>query len=499
MAVAAKEQFFERLDYEGLALTYDDVRLQTRSSQFKPLDDIDISSRFSEHIEVKVPIISAAMDTVTLSPMAIEIGKLGGLGVINAAMSIYDQRQEVRRVKKASHNLIDTPITVQESDTLLSVLNMCKERRFDFRTFPVLNSDGKVTGILSAKDFEYPESLDIPVATAMTPSEYIHSAPAGTGLREAYDIMQSRKIKTLPLINEDGTIGGLYLWSDVKRNIREADQYNVDQNGQLIAAAAVSTGEDTLERVDALSKYTDVFVIDTANGDAFYAFETLKAIKRNFKEVEVVVGNISDGPSALELAQAGANGIKVGQGPGSICTTRRELGIGKPQVSAIYDCVRHLNGDKKYKHIPVCADGGIKDHGDISIAFAAGAHTVMLGKMLAGTAEAPGNVVTLDNGSRVKQYRGMGSASALKDNEASRERYGANNGGEVILPQGIEAIVPFEGSVKDVLGLCVAALKDSMKDVKAPDIEYHRENSLLMRITVSGLRESHPHDVKAIR
>jgi len=292
-------------------------------------------------------------------------------------------------------------------------------------------------------------------------------------------------------LDEDGTVRGLYLFSDVSRIFRDAVQYNVDENGQLRTGAAVSTGLDTLKRVEALSEYLDVVVIDTADGDSYYAFETLKKIRTAFPDLDIVVGNVSEGRSARELAEAGANGIKVGQGPGSICTTRRETGIGTPQVTAVYECVKALGKD--FAHIPVCADGGIKDHGDIPIAFAAGTQSVMMGRMLAGTEEAPGEIITRRDGSRFKIYRGMGSKSALEMNLASRERYGAN--GDIFLAEGVEAPVPLDGKVEDVLKLCLLALCKGMSYVKAPDLAAHRYGTLFTRITNAGLVESHPHNV----
>jgi IMP dehydrogenase len=489
-----KKIFFKIHEIMGVALTYDDVRMRTQSGQYSELLDIDTTSKFSQNIELKTPIVSAAMDTVTESKMAIEMAKLGGIGVIHAALSIDEQYKEVRRVKKASHNLIDTPITVHTNDTLNEVEKMRDRRRFDFSTFPVQDSEGKLVGLLTGKEFEFPESLDISVAEAMTPIGDLRTAPKETGLNEAYGIMQQGKINTLPLIDDDGSVGGLYIWSDVQRNVREANINNVDGNGQLRTAVAITTGSDSLNRVDALSKYVDVMVLDTADGDSYYAFKTLKAIKKNFPEVEIVVGNISEGSSARELAEAGANGIKVGQGPGSICSTRPETGIGMPQVTAVYSCVKALG--RKYSHIPVCADGGIKDHGDIPIAIAAGAHSVMLGKLLAGTDEAPTPIIVRKDGTRVKLYSGMGSLRSLNSNLSSRERYAA--GGKLVLPEGVDAYVPYEGELKDVLGLCVLGLKKGMRYVKSPDIKTHRNQTKFARITNSGLRESHPHDVEVI-
>lgn len=491
-----KVEFFEKMEQEGLALTFDDVRLSTGSGDRSQLPDtLDISSRFSQHVELKVPFVSAAMDTVTSGDMAIAMAKLGGLGVIHAAMPLEDQRVEVRRVKMEINGLILKPVTVNENETLESVLKTCTENRFSFRTFPVTNDQEKFVGILTEDDFKYPDNLLARVGEAMTPADKVTSAPVGTTLEEAYHQMQKKKINTLPLLN-DGTVEGLYLFRDVSRIYRAVGQYNVDPEGSLRSAAAVSTGKDTLERIERIRKYLDVVVIDTADGDSYFAFKTLQEIKAVYPDLDVVVGNISDGSSARQLAEAGADGIKVGQGPGSICTTRRETGIGMPQVTAVYECVKALGKD--FAHIPVCADGGIKDHGDIPIAFAAGAHSVMMGRMLAGTKEAPGEVLQRRDGSRVKVYRGMGSPSALQENAASRERYGATDS-NIFLAEGVEAQVPYEGKIDEVLGLCALALRKSMRYVKAPDITYMREQTRLFRITNAGLRESHPHDIDIIK
>lgn len=488
-----KVAFFDRMDEQELALTFDDVRMRTRSGSEEPLPEtIDIQSRFSEHVELKVPFVSAAMDTVTTGDMAIAMAKLGGLGVVHAAMSIENQRDEVRRVKKEVHGLIEKPIMVSATDTLEAVLATCDQKRFDFRTFPVIDSNGKFVGLLTGDDFKYPDSMSVTVETVMKSADQVSTTAGDTTLEQAYRRMQAEKISMLPILTAKGEVEGLYLFSDVSRIHRDAVQYNVDGNGQLRVAAAISTGKDALERVEALSKYLDVAVIDTADGDSHYAFKTLQAVKAAYPDLDVVVGNISDGASARELAEAGANGIKIGQGPGSICTTRRETGIGMPQVTAVYEARKAL-GDS-YAHIPVIADGGIKDHGDIPIAFAAGADAVMMGRMLAGTKEAPGDVIIRRDGSRVKVYRGMGSPSALQDNDASRERYGASKSG-IFLAEGVEAQVPFEGNVEDVLGLCILALRKGMRYVKAPDLAYHQQNTLFKRITNAGLRESHPHDI----
>lgn len=490
-----KVKFFEDLETQHIALTFDDVRERTASGRLQPLpEQIDTTSKFSTNVTLKIPFVSAAMTSVTEGQMAIAMAKEGGLGIIHAAMSIDEQRKEVRRVKKDVNSLIEEPICVRDNQSLESIMRMCDERKFDFRTFPVLDSEGRFVGILSGNDFKYPERMSEIVQNVMTPAERVTSSAEGTSSEDAYKIMQREHISTLPVINEDRGVSGLFLWSDVSRVHRESAKYNVDHNGQLIVGAAVSTSGDVIERVSELQRYADVIVLDSADGDSFYAFQTLEKLKSNF-DIDIVVGNISEGESAFELAEAGADGIKVGQGPGSICTTRAEMGIGMPQVTAVYNCVKALR--EKYPHVPICADGGIKEHGDISIAIAAGAHAVMMGKMLAGTTESPGPIMVKGDGSRYKNYWGMGSAKELRENAASRERYGARDW-KLAIPEGIESRIPYEGDLKDVLGVCVRALVKSMRYVKSPDITAHRLNTRFTRITNAGLRESHPHDVEVI-
>jgi IMP dehydrogenase len=367
---------------------------------------------------------------------------------------------------------------------------------YDFTTFPVVDQQNRFIGIVSSDSFRYTEDTQTTVGQAMKPAAKVTTAPVDTSLEEAYQIMLKNKINTLPLVSEDLTVKGLYLFSDAQRVHLDRHAYNVDTDGQLYVAAAVSAGSsDLMDRVDRLSKYVDAIVLDTADGDSYYAFRSLQQIKEKHPKLDVVVGNITTGKSAYELAQAGADGIKVGQGGGSICVTRPETGIGIPQVSAVFDCIRAL--EAKFPHIPVNSDGGIKNHGDIGIAMTAGAHSVMMGRMLAGTREAPGNVITRKDGSVVKEYRGMGSADALQDNEASRLRYGVKPGG-LILPEGVVSQVPFEGAAADVLGVCALALRKTMRYVKAPSLRILREEATFTRITNNGLRESHPHDVQVV-
>ncbi len=493
MSALEKSVFFDKMASEGLALTFDDVRLETASSEFST-SEVNIASRFSRNVELKTPIISAAMDTVTESAMAIAIAKLGGLGIIHAGLSIEEQRNEVRRVKLFLNGLIEKPVVVYESQSIENVLKVCEEKKFDFRTFPVVNSDGKFVGLLTQNDFDFCDDRSSSVGNIMTPADDVFNAPGNISVEQAQDLMKARKKKTLPLLNKDGTVAGLYVFSDVNR-ITQANygQHNLDQRGRLRVGAAVPSDQEAIERVSELSKYLDVVVIDTAQGDSKFAFSTLKNLKEEFPELDVVVGNISASSSARKLAEAGADGIKVGQGPGSICTTRIETGIGSPQVTAVYECVKAIGNED----IPVCADGGIKEPGDISIAIASGASSVMMGSMLAGTKEAPGDLIKLENGSRVKLYRGMGSPSALKDNPASRKRYSVEGSGQP-LSEGVESYIPYKGSVTELMDHYIKALRKSMSYVGAENIEEHRKNTRIVRITNAGMRESHPHDVKVI-
>lgn len=487
-----KESFFDKMSKDYLALTYDDVFVDPARGNVTS-KEVCLESHFSRNVDLKIPLISAAMDTVTEAPMAIAMARLGGLGVIHAGLSIDDQKRAVRRVKLELNGVINKPIMVKPERSIESVLNECSERGFSFRTFPVIDTAGRLMGVLTSGDIEFSDSPHDSVESAMTPLKEVISAPANTSVHEAYKMMMRLKKKTLPIVDSEGVVQSLYLWSDVSRIVRgDAAQCNVDNEGRLRVAAAVPTDDEAIDRVWEMSHYLDVAVIDTAQGDSRFAFRTLERLKTDFPKLDVVVGNISVAASARDLAAAGADGIKVGQGPGSICTTRIETGIGRPQVTAVYDCSRAV---EKYC-IPVCADGGITKRGDLLVALAAGAHSIMMGSRLAATDEAPGEVVT-HNGAKVMLYRGMGSPSAIKDSAAARKRYGDTADSQP-LPEGEESYVSYQGSVVRVVNDLIKALRKGMSLVGAPDVNYVREQSTLIRITVSGLRESHPHDVQVI-
>lgn len=495
--IPKKEKFFAKQEEEGVALTFNDVRLSTAPSQFKP-DETDIRSRFSRNVDLKLPFVSAAMDTVTESGMAIAIAQLGGLGVIHAGLDPDEQRVHVRRVKKALNAKIEDPITVQATDTLEVVLNRIDEKGYDFRTFPVIDSEGWFAGLLRKDDFEFAENTGVRVEDAMEPRTRVLSAKPDITIQEAYQLMCDRKIKKIPLLNEDGSVAGMYVFSDVRRIVRDnSGMNNVDDKDRLRVAAAVPTNDGALERVELMGSYLDVVVIDSAQGDSKFALETLQKLKEAYPNLDVVVGNISSPESARLLADAGADGIKVGQGPGSICTTRIVTGIGTPQVTAVYECKRAVL-ESSNPDVPVCADGGIAEPGDISIAIAAGADSVMMGSMLAGTEEAPGDIIRREDGTRVKIHRGMGSLEAMRDNESSRDRYGVQKGTGVPLAEGVVSHVPFDGPVVEKIDLVMKALRKSLSYVGAGTIEDHQRNTLLFRVTNAGMRESRPHGVTVI-
>ena len=388
----------ERAREEGLALTFDDVRLRTGYAEVMP-NQVNIESKFSRNVGLKIPVVSAAMDTVTEYGLAIELAKLGGMGVIHRSLSVEDQADHVARVKHHLNGLIEKPICVYEDESVPTILAKREEKGYPFHSFPVLSREGKLVGIVTGNDFEFCGDSQLNVRDIM--STELISAPRDTTIDRAYDLMRSEKKKILPLVTENREVAGMYVFSDVKRiKTRSAETYNVDNKGQLRVAAAVGTGDEALKRVERLSKRVDVIVIDTAHGDSKSVIDTLREIKRNYS-LDVVVGNVSIGESAKRLVEAGADGIKVGQGPGSICTTRVIAGIGRPQVSAVYDCAKAIEGID----IPICADGGLRSSGDIPLAIAAGAHSVMMGSMLAGTEEAPGEIVFVE-GRQWKSYRG---------------------------------------------------------------------------------------------
>ncbi|SER32663.1 inosine-5'-monophosphate dehydrogenase [Faunimonas pinastri] len=488
-------KFFASLSDQGLMLTYSDVRLRTTYSEVLP-PDANLASRISRNVELRVPLISSPMDTVTTASMAIAMAEAGGIGVVHRGLSPEAQAKEIARVKNHLNARIEAPITVQQDETVSDVLTMRERKRYRFHSFPVLDGDGKVVGLVTGSDFDFCQNLNAPVRSIMTPLADLTVGQPGMGPREAFDLMNRQKKKVLLLIGENARLAGLYAFSDMKRIFARAEgqqsEFNVDAKGQLRVAAAVGVGEKALERAALLSrKHCDVFHIDTAHGDSRGVIETLKTLKAQYPDVDIIAGNVSSGDSAKRLADAGADGILVGQGPGSICTTRVIAGIGVPQVSAIYDCVRAIEGSG----VPIVADGGIGNSGDMVIALAVGASTVMLGRLLAGTEEAPGETRFL-NGMQVKDYRGMGSLGAMRESSASRERYGqASVLPQKLVPEGVEGIVPYRGPVRSVLDQYLGGIRSGMGYIGARTVSELSDRAEIFRITNAGLAESHPHDI----
>jgi len=483
--------FFARMEDLGQAVTYGEVRLKTGFSQIPPAQ-VSLETRFSRRVSLKMPVVSAAMDTVTESGMAIAIAQLGGIGVIHRNLSPEEQRNEARRVKYHLSGMISSPITVTEAMTFNEINVMRKERNFPFHSFPVLDAGGKLVGIITQNDFDFCGDLSQTTSQVMTRD--LITAGSETTVDEAYAIMQNAKKKVLPLVDAEGHLAGMYLYSDLKRiKSGTSSGFSLDAQARLQVAAAVGTGDDALRRVELLGSYVDVIVIDTAHGDSQAVFDTLREIKRN-SDLDVVVGNVSEGSSAHRLVYAGADGIKVGQGPGSICTTRIIAGIGCPQVTAVYNVVHALEGTD----VPVCADGGIEYSGDITIAIGAGAHTVMMGKLLAGTEEAPGEA-EFHSGRWMKSYRGMGSLAAMKANLSSRQRYRQTDDAPgKLVPEGIEATVPHIGGLATIMYQYLGGLRAGMGYVGAATIQELREKADFYRISAVGMAESHPHGVQAV-
>jgi IMP dehydrogenase len=485
-----RKETLDIAEKERLALTFDDVRLIPAYSEVLP-DEVNLNSRFSRNVPLKIPLVSAAMDTITEHKLAIEMAKNGGLGIIHKNLSPKEQAWQVSRVKHHLNGKIEDPICVREEDSIEEVLNMREEKAYTFHSFPVLDAGGKLIGIITRNDFDFCDDLSKKVKDIMTP--FPLTAPENTTIEEAYKILLDKKKKILPLVKKDNEISGIYVFSDVKRIVTgNLCMYNIDSNGKLIVGAAIGVYKDAFSRLEELVKSdVDVVVIDTAHGHSKGVLETLREIKEQYPKLDVVAGNIASGEAAETLVRAGADGVKIGVGPGSICTTRIIAGIGTPQLSAIYRCSRALSDFD----IPICADGGLKNSGDITIAISGGANCVMMGNMLGGTDESPGDLITF-NGRQWKKYRGMGSLSAMREHRGSKERY--QQGGRKmknLVPEGIDGLIPYRGKLADILIQYVGGLKSGMGYVGAKSIEELREKAQFDRITNAGLNESHPHDI----
>lgn len=490
--VFKKDNFFENIEKLGLALSYGDVRLKTSYSEVAP-NQVNIKSRFSRRVPLNCPLVSSPMDMITEHKMAIALAKAGGLGVIHRSLSPKDQAKEVSRVKFYLNGLIEKPICLRIDESIKSVLKMMAEKDYSFRSFPVIDARGRLVGLISSNDLEFCVNHSLKVRQIMTRFKNLVTAEDDISLQRAFAVMRKNKKKILPLVDKQKKLAGMYVYSDVKRIITGGSPwYNLDANGNLRVGAAVGVGEEALARAELLkARGVDVLVIDTAHGDSKAVLETLKKLKKKYSDLDIVAGNVSEPESAKRLAQAGADGVKVGQGPGSICTTRLVAGIGCPQVTAVYNCARALRGSGA----PVCADGGIEYSGDITVAIAAGANSVMLGKMLAGASETPGEVF-IKNGLPVKPYRGMGSLAAMQASQSSRERYGQKSAGEdKLVPEGVEAVVPYKGEVEKIIFQILGGFKSGLGYAGAADIAELQAKADFHYISGAGLSESHPHGV----
>ena len=484
--------FFTAMNDSRLALSFNDVRLMTAYSEVLPAD-VELNTQFSRRVGLNIPIVSAAMDTVTEASMAIAMAKLGGLGIIHKALTPREQASAVNKVKYDLNGFIANPICVSENDSVEEILRMREKKAYKFFSFMVVDSTGKIVGLVTHNDFDF--CLDNQSKISDIMSREIISAPSGISISEAHKMMTANSKKILPIF-DNGNFKGIYTLSDVKRILGGNSQgYNLDSNGSLRVGAAIGVGVDSEERLALLSKSrVDVVVIDTAHGNSKAVVDMIKYCKNNYPDLDVVAGNVSEGSAAKRLVNAGADGIKVGQGPGSICTTRIVAGIGRPQLSAIYEVEKAVRGSG----VPICADGGIEHSGDITMALGAGADCVMMGRLLAGTSESPGEIVYKD-GHQVKVYRGMGSLEAMIDNAASRERYGQTNTSlDKLVPEGVKSFIEFKGNVAPIVSQLTGGLRSGMGYIGTQNICELQVEADFFRITSAGLNESHPHGLNFI-
>ncbi|WP_406678508.1 IMP dehydrogenase [Moorella sp. ACPs] len=466
----------------GEGLTFDDVLLVPGESEVLPRE-VDISSNFTRRIRLNTPLVSAAMDTVTEARMAISMAREGGIGVIHKNMSIERQAKEVDRVKRSEHGVITDPISLTPDHKVRDAVALMEH--YHISGVPI-TVNGKLVGIITNRDIRFEENYDRPIREVMT-KENLVTAPVGTTLSEAMAILRRYKIEKLPLVDDDYNLKGLITIKDIEKT-RKYPLASKDEKGRLRVAAAVGTGADTMARVEALvGAGVDAIVVDTAHGQARSVLETVRRIKAAFPAVELIAGNVATADGARALCEAGVDAVKVGVGPGSICTTRVIAGIGVPQITAIFECARAAAPFG----VPVIADGGIKYSGDITKALAAGASTVMIGSLLAGTEESPGEI-EIFQGRSFKSYRGMGSLAAMK--EGSKDRYFQEEA-EKLVPEGIEGRVPYKGPVAETIFQLVGGLRAGMGYCGARNIAELQAKGRFIRITPAGLRESHPHDV----
>jgi IMP dehydrogenase len=467
-------------------LTYDDVLLVPGYSEVLP-NTVDIRSKFSRNITLNTPIISAAMDTVTEAAMAIAMAREGGIGVLHKNMSIAEQALEVKKVKRSEAGMILEPLTIQPEATVLDANNLMAE--YKIGGIPVTDKSGLLVGIVTNRDLRFEKNNQRKISEIMT-SEDLITVGEGTSLKQAEVILQDNKVEKLPVVSKNNKLVGLITFRDIIK-VRENPDANKDQYGRLRVAAAIGVTADCLERVNALvAEGVDAVVLDSAHGHSINILNKLKEVKAVHPNLDVIAGNIVTAEAAKDLVAAGADGVKVGIGPGSICTTRVVAGVGYPQLSAVMNVAEALDGSG----VPVIADGGVRYTGDIPKAIAAGADSVMLGSLLAGTKEAPGEVIIF-NGRRFKSYRGMGSVEAMKKGSKDRYFQGKEEDNLKLVPEGIEGRVPYKGELFATMHQFIGGLRAGMGYCGAPTIDAQKRNSSFVKITASGIAESHPHDV----
>jgi IMP dehydrogenase len=481
--------FQDKNKFKGEGLTYDDVLLVPSYSQVLPRE-VDTSTQFTRNIKLNIPVVSAAMDTVTEHKMAIAMAQEGGIGVIHKNMTIEDQANEVRKVKRAENGMILDPVTIEKDALVADALNMMQE--FSIGGIPVVDKNHKLVGIVTNRDLRFERKPEKPIEEVMTTKNLI-STTEFTDFEKAADILQQHKIEKLPVVNKDYKLVGLITYKDIIK-IKERPNACKDSRGRLRVAAGVGVAANTMERVEALVKAeVDAIVIDTAHGHSAGVMEIAKAVKSKFPNLELVVGNIGTEQAARDLAAIGVDAVKVGIGPGSICTTRIIAGVGIPQLTAVYDVAKALEGTG----IPLIADGGIRYTGDIVKAIAAGAHTIMAGSLFAGVDESPGETIIFE-GRKYKTYRGMGSIEAMQ--KGSKDRYFQDVEDDIkkLVPEGIVGRVPFKGTLSEVIHQMVGGLRAGMGYTGSGSI-LDLQKAKFMKITAAGVAESHPHDITITR
>jgi len=472
--------------FVGEGLTYEDVLLVPSYSKIIP-SEVSLKSKFSKNIKLNVPIVSAAMDTVTESKMAIAMASEGGIGVIHKNMSMDEQANEVRLVKRAESGMIIDPVTLDANSLVIDAKNNMK--KYKIGGIPIVSKTGKLTGIVTNRDLRFEKDNSKKLSEVMTTKNLI-TAKAGTSMSQAEDILQTHKIEKLPVVDSKGILIGLITFRDINKH-SEKPTSNKDKLGRLIVSAAIGTDKDFLVRAEKLIKSgVDALVVDTAHAHSSRVGDVLKNLKDSFDDVDIVVGNIATAEAANYLKDIGADGIKVGIGPGSICTTRIVAGVGYPQLSAILEVSEAL----KNSNIPLIGDGGIRYTGDISKAIAAGADSVMLGSLLAGTEESPGDTIIYD-GRKFKTYRGMGSVEAMQRGSKDRYFQSEESDEKKLVPEGIVGRVPYKGQINESIHQFTGGLRSGMGYCGSKDIKTLKKTSKFVKITGSGIRESHPHNV----